>query len=248
MITTNGKDPDVEDPLTEHFPEKTRTVDPTQWDNIYVVGDVHGCSEEFLELIKKIDLKETELMVLVGDVTRKGPDTAGAVNIVRNRENIITVLGNGEVKYLNGELTLECLDEDHRTFIESWPMAITWPGNVVVHGGFDPNRDLSEHSLRDVVNMRSPENDDSYGTPFWFDNYEEEVRIFFGHTVTNEPIQQENTVALDTGCVYGGKLTAFDTNNETLHSVEAKRTYVPRSDDKYADTLRKRSAPEKSPE
>jgi len=229
--------------LKEHFSDNIRTIDPDNWSNIYVVGDVHGCSEEFMELIDYIGLQDCELLICVGDIIRKGPDSAGALEIVRNNHNILSVLGNGEVKYLAGEVNVNNLDDSHHKFIKSWPLIITWPGNAVVHGGFDPEQDIEDHSVRDVVNMRSPRNDNHYQTPFWFDEFEDDTRVFFGHTVTHEPIRQDNAVALDTGCVYGGKLTAYDTQQDDFVNVDAKKVYLSRDENMYADTQRINSQP-----
>lgn len=229
--------------LRNSFPEKCRSIDPNEWENIFVVGDVHGCSQEFLNLIKKIDLDDDELMVCVGDITRKGPDSAGAVNIIRNYSNIMSVLGNQEAKYLRGDKDPRGLDESHREYIDTWPLIIAWPGNAVVHGGFNPAVDPSEHNLVDVVNMRSPKNQNNYKTPFWFDEYTGSTRIFFGHTVSSEPIDGGNTIGLDTGCVYGGKLTAFDVNEEEFLHVPSLEEYHPRDASKYADNLRGKESP-----
>jgi serine/threonine protein phosphatase 1 len=224
--------------LSDHFGDDLLQIDPDNWENIYVIGDVHGCAEEFLDLIKRINLRNTELLICAGDVIRKGPDSSGAVNIVRNNTNILSVKGNGEVKYLNGEKTVEELDASQREYIESWPLIIAWPGHAVVHGGFNPNRPIAEHSVRDIVNMRAPKNNNNYETPFWFDEFDRDTRVFFGHTATREPIKLSNAVALDTGCVYGGELTAYDTNEDRFHSVEARKDYEPRNDHKYADVQR----------
>lgn len=61
--------------------------------------------------------------------------------------------------------------------------------------------------------MRSP-NGDGYDGPFWFETYEGPPRVFFGHTVLEEPFEREWTVGLDTGCVYGGTVTAYDVCEE----------------------------------
>lgn len=229
--------------LQDHFSDHVQTIDPTNWTNIYVFGDVHGCTREFIELIEFIGLQDSELMICVGDIIRKGPDSSGAVEIVRNHHNILSVLGNGEVKYLAGELTVHGLDVSHREFIASWPLIITWPGSAVVHGGFDPEQDIRDHTVRDIVNMRSPKNNNQYDTPFWFDEFEDDTRVFFGHTVTHDPICKDNAVALDTGCVYGGKLTAYDTARDHFVHVDAKKEYVPRDEKMYADTQRINSRP-----
>ncbi|MFC7028582.1 metallophosphoesterase [Halomicroarcula sp. GCM10025710] len=73
-----------------------RRIDRTQWDNIYVVGDVHGCRGTLEQLLETLDPSESELVVFVGDLVRKGPDSKGVVDIVRDRPNLVSVRGNNE--------------------------------------------------------------------------------------------------------------------------------------------------------
>ena len=48
--------------------------------------------------------------------------------------------------------------------------------------------------------------------------------MFFGHTVLARPLLREYAVGLDTGCVYGGALTAYDWRRDEVYSVNAERT------------------------
>jgi serine/threonine protein phosphatase 1 len=90
------------------------------------------------------------------------------------------------------------------------PVAISFDEALVVHGGVDPRKPLADHSVDDVQNMRSLAPDGSYDRPFWFEQHAETPKVFFGHTVLAEPVHREHAVGLDTGCVYGGELTAYD--------------------------------------
>jgi serine/threonine protein phosphatase 1 len=110
------------------------------------------------------------------------------------------------------------LDDVDYQYVASLPTAISWDGGLVVHGGVDPGRPLAAHSGDDVLTMRSP-GGDGYDGPFWFDRYEGPPRVFFGHTVLAEPIEREWAVGLDTGCVYGGRLTAYDVGRDRFLSV-----------------------------
>jgi polyphosphate kinase len=57
-------------------------VDAEKWRNVYVIGDVHGCLAELETLVDRIDPAADEPLAFVGDLARKGPDSAG-VEIVK---------------------------------------------------------------------------------------------------------------------------------------------------------------------
>ncbi|RLM53003.1 serine/threonine protein phosphatase, partial [Halorubrum sp. Atlit-26R] len=86
-----------------------------------------------------------------------------------------------------------------------------------------------------LQNTRSLVPGGSYDSPYWYEEYAGPPRVFFGHTVLDEPVVSEWAVGLDTGCVYGGSLTAYDLREETLTAVPALRGGVDRSDAKVVD-------------
>src|SRR5438046_6200109 len=49
--------------------------------------------------------------------------------------------------------------------------------------------------------------------------------VFYGHTPVHEPAWVNGTINVDTGCVFGGKLTALRYPEKELVSVPASRTY-----------------------
>jgi serine/threonine protein phosphatase 1 len=203
-----------------------RRVDAEAWANVYVVGDVHGCRTELDTLLDRLDPSNDELVVFVGDLVRKGPDSRGVLDAVLERPNFLTVRGNNEQKLLDGEDAIG-LAERQRTAIADLPVALSWDGGLVVHGGLDPRRALAEHTARDVLTMRAPRGD-GYDGPFWYEGYDGPRRVFFGHTVHEAPVDRPWAVGLDTGCVYGGALTAYDTGRDRFVSVSAERTYQER--------------------
>lgn len=206
-------------------------IDADEWDDIYVVGDVHGCRAELDALLDRLDPTSDDLVVFVGDLVRKGPDTEGVLDRVRGRPNFRSVRGNNEAKFVRGETGLD-LSSRNADFVRSLPVAISWEGALVVHGGVNPRRDLSDHTATDLLNMRAPDADDEYEGPLWYDGYEGPPTIFFGHTVHERPLESEAAVALDTGCVHGGALTAYDWRERSFVTVAADETYLDRSEEK----------------
>lgn len=220
------RDLQLDDPIEQLH----HRVDTDQWENIYVVGDIHGCRSEFERLLERIDLNADDLVVVVGDLIRKGPDSEGVIDIVRERSNVRSVRGNNEDKVLRGDADLPSLDDADHSFLSSLPVAISWDTTLVVHGGVDPKTPLEEHDTDDMLTMRAPHGD-GYDGPFWFEEYDGSPRVFFGHTVLEEPVVTDGAVGLDTGCVYGGELTAYDVSTSTLISIPAEETYQKRSQD-----------------
>jgi len=212
-----------------------RRIDVDDWAEIYVVGDVHGCRETLERLLDRLDPTPDELVVFVGDLVRKGPDSAGVVDLVRERPNCLSIRGNNEQKLLDGWKSLVSFSDDDLAYLRSLPVVLSWDGAMVVHGGIDHRKPLAEHSVTELLNARSLHSDGGYERPFWFETRRESPRIFFGHTVLAEPFATECAVGLDTGCVYGGQLTAHTWSTGEFVAVEPPETYQSRSDDSIVD-------------
>jgi serine/threonine protein phosphatase 1 len=214
-----------------------RQLDADDWDDVYVVGDVHGCAAAFDRLLDELAVTDDDLVVVVGDLVRKGPDSAGVVSRVRDAENIYSVRGNNEEKLLRGEKELDSLTEEDLDWIASLPVAISFGDALVVHGGVDPRKPLGLHTVDELQNTRSLQPGGSYDRPYWFEEWNGPRRVFFGHTVLERPVVREHAVGLDTGCVYGGSLTAYDWRNDELVSVDPGRTIQERDDEKFVTPL-----------
>jgi protein phosphatase len=69
---------------------------------------------------------------------------------------------------------------------------------------------------------------DEYGLPVrynWASDYRGKAMVVYGHTPTVEPEWLNRTINIDTGCVFGGKLTALRYPEKELVSVSAQRVY-----------------------
>ncbi len=71
---------------------------------------------------------------------------------------------------------------------------------------------------------------DEYGLPVrypWARDYRGRAMVVYGHTPTPDPEWVNNTICVDTGCVFGGRLTALRYPERELVSVPAGREYYP---------------------
>ncbi|MEM4780631.1 MAG: metallophosphoesterase family protein [Halalkalicoccus sp.] len=212
-------------------------IEADDWNRIYVVGDVHGCLSELETLVEALSPTGEDLVVFVGDLVRKGPDSAGVLAFVRERENFRSVRSNNEQKLLDGEKDLSGLDEADLDYLETLPLTISWEGALVAHAGVDPRKALADQTADDFLEFRSLDPAGSYDRPFWFERYEGPPTVFFGHTVLAEPVDREHAVGLDTGCVYGNALTAYDWHDERFLSVPVERPLVDRSESKIVTPI-----------
>ncbi|MEF8820841.1 MAG: metallophosphoesterase family protein [Halovenus sp.] len=204
-----------------------------RYGEVYIVGDVHGCREILERLLTELELDDSDLVVFVGDLVRKGPDSPGVIDIVREDPRLVSVRGNNEQKIVRGDKDPDWLRNGDREYLDSLPVAISFDDVLVVHGGIDPRRPLADHTAEELLTMRSPHGD-GYDGPFWYDDYDGPHRVFFGHTVHDHPVEREYAVGLDTGCVYGGALTAYDYRHDEFLTIAA-RTHQERASSKIVD-------------
>ena len=208
--------------------------DPANHDDIYVVGDVHGCIDELRTLWDRLDPSPEDLVVFVGDLVRKGPDSAAVVEFVRSHPQCVSVRGNNEAKLIHDRIDTDPFD-GIISEVSTFPHVVSWGDSMVVHGGVHPEDSLDTHDTDEILEMRSVPAGNGYDGPFWFEQYDRKPRVFFGHTVLAEPYVSDSAIGLDTGCVYGGSLTAYDCREDSFISVPAERTYQSRDDSKILD-------------
>jgi protein phosphatase len=101
---------------------------------------------------------------------------------------------------------------------------------VVAHAGMKESmQGRGSGSVRDfaLYGETTGETDD-YGLPIrynWAAEYRGRATVVYGHTPVPEPEWLNNTICIDTGCVFGGRLTALRYPERELVSVPAARTY-----------------------
>ncbi|MDX2023741.1 MAG: metallophosphoesterase [Deltaproteobacteria bacterium] len=210
-----------------------------------LVGDVHGCIEELEALLKACAHTADDQVVLVGDLVAKGPDSAAVVQLARESsfeavlgnhdDHVLSVIAAGEAsaKRAHHAQVAATLTKTDVAWLQAVPLyldeSVLGPGLLVVHGGLVPGIPLREQSRKHLLNLRSFADD---GTPSrkiegvpWASRWPGPARVVFGHDALRGLQQHPHATGLDTGCVYGHRLTALVLPENRLVSVAAKRAY-----------------------
>jgi serine/threonine protein phosphatase 1 len=210
---------------------------------IYAIGDIHGCLDRLIRLLDLVnpDL-DRHLLVFVGDYVDRGPDSSGVVDYIidlkkkYNPENIICLMGNHERMFLNflqgheemffllngGRETLisywgnqwerreRRLPPGHAHFFETLKFYYETDDYIFVHGGLRPGLPLAGQREEDLLWIRKE---------FILSECDFGRRVIFGHTPFRTPLILPNKIGIDTGAVYGNKLTCILLPEEQFFSV-----------------------------
>lgn len=213
---------------------------------IIAIGDIHGCADEFEELLEKLAVSSCDRLVLLGDLVNRGPDSLRVLDIAR-RAGAIAILGNHEHrlrKYRHTRDLSVLKKEDYPTlsalravdwdFIEQMPITHHEPSiqTVYVHGGFLPSRPWSEQGEDIVTRIQVIDRqgrarkraDCPDGSP-WVERWVGPPFVVYGHTPRPLVYQSPWALGIDTGCVSGGKLTAYVLPDKAIIQVDARATY-----------------------
>lgn len=205
------------------------------------IGDIHGCYDELTQLLEKFRLQHDDRVVAVGDLTVKGPKSTEVLDLFANDSRFSSVVGNHDLALVrhwrdkNSPLNkaqaktfdeLSTKDERYFRFLASLPFFMDLGSHVVVHAGVRPGIPLGKQSSDDLVELRTLGEDRTSreGTP-WYEAYEDPATVLFGHWPAPQPRLATHAIGLDTGCVYGGQLTAYVLETGDFVSVTAARNY-----------------------
>ena len=61
---------------------------------IYLISDIHGCFEEYKELLEKIHFCDSDELYVLGDVVDRGPEPMEVLKDMMLRPNVYPILGN----------------------------------------------------------------------------------------------------------------------------------------------------------
>ena len=209
----------------------------------FVVGDIHGCYEELLALVRSVGLGESDRLISVGDLVTKGSQSREVLELFMRDARFSSVIGNHDralLDYWKGARRKKDLKpsqkrcakelkegrERYAAFLDTLPGYIDLGSHVVVHAGLRPGVTLEGQSLDDMTALRTLDSDreSRTGTP-WYELYDGDRVALFGHWPSPTPRRGPRALGLDTGCVYGYKLTAYVVETGEFHSVPALRAY-----------------------
>ncbi len=212
---------------------------------IFVIGDIHGLLFKLKKLIVKLELDaEKDTLIFLGDYIDRGPDSRGVIDAIleiKQTINHVTCLrGNHEQMFINyfcenrdeelfmhnggmktlisygfrragGRKTLH-VPESHMNFFTTLPIYHETDDYIFVHAGLKPGVPLERQVSEDLLWIR----DEFIDSPRNFGKI-----VVFGHTPVSfdRPFIEHNKIGVDTGAIYGGKLTCVELTDMKIYQV-----------------------------
>jgi serine/threonine protein phosphatase 1 len=188
------------------------------------------------------------VLLHIGDYVDRGADTAGVlrrliagapievvqvVNLVGNHDETMLHALSGDRPaatdwlFTGGRPALESYGIDPDSPRESWPEGVPPEhleflrrltlshregGYFFVHAGVRPGVALEQQQREDLLRMRQP---------FLYSEMSFGAVVVHGHTPVKEPVVRHNRIAIDTGAVFGGKMTCLVLEGDTLGFLTA---------------------------
>jgi Calcineurin-like phosphoesterase len=225
---------------------------------LLAVGDIHGCVDELAALLRAIAPGDGDTVVFLGDYVDRGPSPRGVIDLLielrdSGRCETVFLRGNHEDMFLaylgeegshgeaflfnggrdtlasygfapplRGAQALERLPESHVAFLRALKLWYLYEPFLFVHAGISPLRALEDQKKEDLLWIREEFTRNRHRLP---------QTVVFGHTPQREVLWHlPFKIGLDTGCVYGNKLSCLDFTARSLVQVERESTVVTRCD------------------
>jgi len=205
----------------------------------FVVGDIHGGHKALVQCFERAGFDPAaDLLISLGDICDGWPEVNKVMDELLRIKHLKVIASNHDAWALQwmqhgwqgyawtsqgGFATMEAyqgdrthVPESHINLLATASLFFELDNKLFVHGGFDPDRELTKQDpeifiwdrelLRDAVNVSQTNPEYRYGK--WAD-------IFVGHTPTgayktHNPMHVCNLWAVDTGAGWSGKLTLMD--------------------------------------
>lgn len=198
---------------------------------IFVVGDIHGCFDKLCALMDKIPINfKRDQLIFIGDYIDRGSSSLEVVDYLidlkkklpatiflkGNHEDMLEnyLDGSDRFTYLlnGGQRTLDAylnrpnnpgeypVPPTHLEFFKSLHLYYQTDEYIFVHAGLRKKIPLESQKTIDLLWIRDE---------FIFSDFDFGKRVIFGHTPLKEPLVQTNKIGIDTGAVYGNRLTCL---------------------------------------
>jgi len=183
------------------------------------------------------------LLLHIGDYVDRGADTAGVierlvqgcpipgmdmVNVMGNHESTMLEALTGERAagtdwlFAGGKAALQSygidpegprdvwagiIPQSHQDFLRGLVLMHREGGYAFIHAGVRPGIALEDQARDDLLRSRQP---------FLYSEADFGAVVVHGHTPVKAPVVRHNRIAIDTGAVFGGKLTAVVLESDTI--------------------------------
>jgi len=203
------------------------------------MGDIHGHLLALRSLLELLRPTPHDTLVFLGDYVSRGPDSRGVLQAVmdlRRHCHVVALRGNHEEMLLDarrspddlamfvavgGDASLlaprpgqkdRSLSGEHWTFLEGLPISHETDRHFFVHANYAPNRPLSDQDRQTALWLPI---DPPPGPHF------SGKTVVVGHTpqVDGTVLNLGHLVCIDTGCGFGGLLTAYDVTSGRVWQV-----------------------------
>ena len=205
---------------------------------IFAVGDIHGCYKKLRVLMDRIPMNYKEdTLVFLGDYIDRGDESFEVVaylaELRKKHPGIVFLKGNHEELFFNylsgedevsflfngGEQTLKgymssegdiSVPKEHLNFFNALQLYYETDDYIFVHAGLKDGVPLEQQKPEDLLWIRKP---------FIESSYDFGKIVVFGHTPYPEVVVKDNKIGVDTGAVYGYKLTCIELPARKLYEA-----------------------------
>ena len=215
----------------------------------FVIGDIHGCSEELRHLVDALPVRPGDELVFLGDYIDRGPDSSGVVSFLielkasLSENKLVFLKGNHEdmlLSYLglSGHHGNMFLPNGGRATVQSYGVTADNPSPNRLQTAM-PSTHLAFYQALEryfltepylcvhagIHPLKSlPEQSDEdllwIRDPFLQSSHPLPYTILFGHTPQHAVLYHlPYKIGLDTGLVYGNMLTCLNTDEKILYQI-----------------------------
>jgi serine/threonine protein phosphatase 1 len=210
---------------------------------IFAVGDIHGCYDKLTAMMKILpwSRENGDLLLFIGDYIDRGPRSRDVVEFlvqlrkkggefvflkgnhekmlldyyIQQKDQMLYVANGGAetiASYVEGGIGRKAfvLPEEHLDFFLSLGLYYQTEDYIFVHAGLRDNIKIAEQSEEDLLWIREE---------FIYSAYDWNKRVIFGHTALETPFVTPSKIGIDTGAVYGNKLTAVELPRMKFYQV-----------------------------